>query len=191
MAWIKRYKKKKLISKISVDSNFMFSSYGWLCVFHCSHRLLCWIKSRIWDFSWKLLSFHTEIISTEFLWGSVLLRGELRKYAKNPNFENFESALYLTSGSMPLNSMLHFLWPILDLHPSQLQLRNNIDFLLTCGFAVVSNKTNWTVAIVIFITVIVMIGIVTYATILASRNAKSVTSVEFWSLACGKIVKIC
>ena len=34
--------------------------------------------------------------------GSVLLRGELRKYAKNSNFENFESALYLTSGSMPL-----------------------------------------------------------------------------------------
>ena len=69
------------------------------------------------------------------------------------------------------NSMLHFLWPILDLHPSQLQLRNKIDFLLTCGFAVVSNKPNWTVAIVTLITLIVMIGTVTYATILASRNA--------------------
>ena len=37
-----------------------------------------------------------------FLWGSVLLRGELRKYAKKSNFENFESALYSTSVSIPL-----------------------------------------------------------------------------------------
>ena len=54
MAWIRRYKQKKLISKISVDSNFTFSSYAWLCVFHCSHRLLCWIKSRVRDFSVKI-----------------------------------------------------------------------------------------------------------------------------------------
>ena len=77
---------KKLISKISVDFNFMFSSCAWLCVFHCSHRLLCWIKSRVWDFLWKLLSFHTEMILAKFLWGSELLRGGLRKYAKNYNF---------------------------------------------------------------------------------------------------------
>ena len=32
----------------------------------------------------------------------MLLRGELRKYAKNSNFENFESPLYSTSVSMPL-----------------------------------------------------------------------------------------
>ena len=32
----------------------------------------------------------------------MLLRGEVRKYAKNVNFENVESSLYLTSGSMPL-----------------------------------------------------------------------------------------
>ena len=59
---IRRYKqKKKLISKISVDSNFTFLSYAWLCVFHCSNRLLCWIKSHVRDFFlWKLLSFHTE-----------------------------------------------------------------------------------------------------------------------------------
>ena len=82
MAWIRRYKRKKLISKISVNTNFMFSSYAWLCVFHCSHRLLCWIKSRVRDFLWKLLSFHTEMISALFLWGSVLLREKLRKYAK-------------------------------------------------------------------------------------------------------------
>ena len=54
MVWIRRYKQKKLISKISVDSNFTFSSYAWLCVFHCSHRLLCWIKSRVRDFSVKI-----------------------------------------------------------------------------------------------------------------------------------------
>ena len=33
----------------------------------------------------------------------MLLRGKLQKYAKNSNFENFESALYSTSGSMPLS----------------------------------------------------------------------------------------
>ena len=50
MSWIIWYKQKNLISKISVDSNFTFSSYAWICVFHCSHRLLCWIKSCEWDF---------------------------------------------------------------------------------------------------------------------------------------------
>ena len=35
--------------------------------------------------------------------GSVLFRGEIQKYAKNSNFENFESALYSKSVSMPLN----------------------------------------------------------------------------------------
>ena len=35
--------------------------------------------------------------------GNVLLRGELQKYAKNSNFDNFESTLYTKSGSMPLN----------------------------------------------------------------------------------------
>ena len=104
MAWIRRYKQKKLISKISVDSKFKFSSYAWLCVFHCSHRLLCWINSRVREFLWKLLSFHTEMISAWFLSGIVLLRGELRKYTQKLNFENFESALYSTSVSMPLIS---------------------------------------------------------------------------------------
>ena len=42
------------------------------------------------------------MISVEFLWGSELLRGELQKYAKNSNCENFESTLYSTSVSMPL-----------------------------------------------------------------------------------------
>ena len=102
MTWIRRCKQKKLISKISVHSNFTFSSYA--CVFRCSHRPLCWMKSCIWDFLWKLLSFHTENYDFSlFLLGSALLRGELQKYAKYSNFENFETALYLTSGSMPLS----------------------------------------------------------------------------------------
>ena len=91
MTWIRRYKQKKLISKILVDSDFAFSRYGW-CVIHCSHRLLCL----------KLLSFHTKMILAWFRWGIVLFRGELRKYAKKSSFENFESALYSTSVSMSL-----------------------------------------------------------------------------------------
>ena len=57
------------------------------------------------SFLWKLLLFHTEIFPAKFLWGSVLPRGELQKYAKNSNFENFQSALYSTSVSMPLTNV--------------------------------------------------------------------------------------
>ena len=57
------------------------------------------------SFLWKLLLFHTEMLPAKFLWGSVLLRGELQKYAKNSNFENFQSALYSTSVSMPLSKI--------------------------------------------------------------------------------------
>ena len=52
MAWIRRYKPKtwkKIISKMSVDSSFTFSSYAWLCVFHCFHRLLTvggWLQTN-------------------------------------------------------------------------------------------------------------------------------------------------
>ena len=38
----------------------------------------------------------------------MLLRGELLKYAKNSNFENFESALYSISGSMPLMQLCDY-----------------------------------------------------------------------------------
>ena len=34
----------------------------------------------------------------------MLFRGELQKYAKNSNFEHFESALYSKSVCMPLNN---------------------------------------------------------------------------------------
>ena len=57
---------------------------------------------------WKLLSFNTEMLSAKFLWGSVLLTGEQWKYEKNSNFKNFESALYSTSGNMPLTEMFKF-----------------------------------------------------------------------------------
>ena len=50
----------------------------------------------------KLLSFHKEMISAWFLWGNVLLRGELQKDTINSNFDNFESTLYMKSVSMPL-----------------------------------------------------------------------------------------
>ena len=48
---------KTLTSIISGDSNFTISSLAWLCVFHCSSRLLCWIKSCVWDFLLKLLLY--------------------------------------------------------------------------------------------------------------------------------------
>ena len=50
-------RQRKPISKISADSNFTFSSYAWLCVFHFSHRLLCWIKSCVRGFSVKIAHF--------------------------------------------------------------------------------------------------------------------------------------
>ena len=63
MTWIRRYwKKKKNISKISVDSNFKFTIYAWLCCPSLFLRLIeCWIKSRQWEFMSKLLSFHNEM----------------------------------------------------------------------------------------------------------------------------------
>ena len=36
----------------------------------------------------------------------MLLRRGRRNYAKNSNFENFESALYPTSGSMPITKFI-------------------------------------------------------------------------------------
>ena len=39
----------KVISKISVDSNFTFTSYAWLSALALLHKLLCWIKSCIFE----------------------------------------------------------------------------------------------------------------------------------------------
>ena len=42
------------------------------------------------------------MISAEFVWGNVPLDGKLQIYAKNSNFENVESSLYMKSVSIPL-----------------------------------------------------------------------------------------
>ena len=49
------------------------------------------------------------MIFAHFLWETVFLREELQTDVKNSNFKILESALYLKSGSMPLNkpSSLH------------------------------------------------------------------------------------
>ena len=49
------------------------------------------------------------MILARFLWGSVFIRGDLRKYAKKIIFKHFESALYSTSLSMPLTTYLKLL----------------------------------------------------------------------------------
>ena len=50
----------------------------------------------------KMTLFHKQRISAEFLWEKCFFRGELQIDAKNSNFEIFECALYMRSGSMPL-----------------------------------------------------------------------------------------
>ena len=47
--------------------------------------------------------FHKEMISAKSTWGNVLLDGKPQIYTKSSTFENFESALYMKSVSMPLN----------------------------------------------------------------------------------------
>ena len=39
--WYELEEIKEKKSKISVNSNFKFSSYAWFHLFHCSHGLLC------------------------------------------------------------------------------------------------------------------------------------------------------
>ena len=99
MTWIRRYKQKKPISKISVDSNFYVFK---LCMLMCVSLLpqtTVLNKSRTHGFLWKLLSLHIEMISAYFFWKATKICKKF-KY-----FENFESALYMTSGSMPLTSL--------------------------------------------------------------------------------------
>ena len=43
-------------------------------------------------------------ISAKFVWKNVRLDGKLKIYAKNSNFENFESTSYIKSGSMPFRA---------------------------------------------------------------------------------------
>ena len=57
---LKDINKKKMISKISVDSNFTFTSYTGLCAMALLYRLQGLINSGRWESMWKLLLFHTE-----------------------------------------------------------------------------------------------------------------------------------
>ena len=50
----------------------------------------------------KMALIHKEMISAKCLWGNVFLGGKLQMDAKNSNSDNFESALYMKSVSMPL-----------------------------------------------------------------------------------------
>ena len=94
ISWIRGYKGKNLFFKISADSNFAFSSYAWLFLFYCFHRLLCCIKSRVQDFLWKLLSFQTEMISAQFLWKSVPLRRATKICKKFKFWQFWERPLF-------------------------------------------------------------------------------------------------
>ena len=73
---------------------------------HWSTDYRCKIKSCQRNFMQKLLLFHTEKISAQFLWGNVLLGGELQTDTKKKksNFAIFESPLYMKFGSMPLSA---------------------------------------------------------------------------------------
>ena len=53
-----QYKQNKLISKILVEYNFVFTSYAWLCVLYCSTDYYVVYKCK-----WKMLLFHNETIS--------------------------------------------------------------------------------------------------------------------------------
>ena len=89
MVLIRRYKQKKLISKISDDSNFMFSSYARLCVFHCSHRLLCWINSRVREFSVKIALISYWNASSQIPLGACSSYRRATKICKNcAKFDN-------------------------------------------------------------------------------------------------------
>ena len=58
MARIWRYKQKKSpFPKFQLIPILCFQvMHDYRCVFHCSHRQLCWIKSLTQDFLWELLS---------------------------------------------------------------------------------------------------------------------------------------
>ena len=91
-----RYGQTKFISKVSVDFNlYLQVMHDYVC------WLLCW--NVVEDSLWKLLSFHTIMISAYFLVANVLLRGKLWIDVKFWTFDNFESALYMTSLSLPLS----------------------------------------------------------------------------------------
>ena len=54
--------KKAYFQNFSWFQFYVFKLYMIIMCF-IAHRLLSWIKSRVQDFLWKLLSFHTDMIS--------------------------------------------------------------------------------------------------------------------------------
>ena len=71
----------------------------WQCSIDCCVELS--LVHDTWCKIW--LSFYKELISAKFLWGNVLLGGELQIDTTNSNVETFESTFYMKSGSMPLS----------------------------------------------------------------------------------------
>ena len=95
MTQISRYFKKKALSKIPVTSNFAFA-----IVLQARHDYVHSIVPIVHYFELvlvdktlckTLLSFLKEMILVQFLWGNVLLRGELQIDAINSNFQTLAS----------------------------------------------------------------------------------------------------
>ena len=101
MAGIRRYKQEKLIFKISVDSHFTFSSFAWLCVFHCSHAWTTVLNKVLCT----RLSVKIALIS---YWNYFSPRGELQKYAKKSNFQMTEDMLSKSPWCNDTVADLHF-----------------------------------------------------------------------------------
>ena len=92
---------KIIIYKISVDSNFTYSSYAWLYVFHCSYRLRCWSLVNE-TFCENCSHFILKWFQPDFFGEMCFLEESYKKMPKN---SHFESAFYLKSASMPLTTI--------------------------------------------------------------------------------------
>ena len=132
---IRRYKQKKIISKITDDLNFPFTiCYARLCVAHFSMTTaLNYVSSMI--IFVKLFSYHTDMISA---WlpnsiGKMCFLGEIQIHANNSNFENFETTLYMKLGSMP------FSWSAI-LHLGVMQLLCSISYWVVISFGYYRNS---------------------------------------------------
>ena len=89
-------KKKKFISKISVDSNFTFTSYAWLCMYwNCFIDYCIKINSRRQEFVWQLLLFHTEMISALIPLGEMYFLEESYKQIDAQKKSNFLRSAYV------------------------------------------------------------------------------------------------
>ena len=102
----KKKKKKHLISNIPVDSNFTFSSYEWLFVFHCSHRLLCWRKSSVRDFCENCSHFILKWFQPNFFGEVYFLEESYENIQKIPILKIFRASS-IQSGSMSLTLMMY------------------------------------------------------------------------------------